>query len=177
MAQQGNFTIRVDATKAYRKLQRAAGALDAQPLLHAIGLKLIAWTDKQFQTEGRQSGEEWAPLKPNTVAGRRQGSSRILQDTGHLKGSITAKISGGSVEVGTNVSYAGPHQFGSAPYTIKPKKPGGLLAFMTVGGPVTARAVKHPGLPKRPFLAEAPKATEIAVGLINAKIEEVERRG
>ena len=51
------------------------------------------------------------------------------------------------------------HQFGTRPYVIRPKRPGGLLKF-PVGGEAgrgkkdwrSAREVHHPGLPARPFI-------------------------
>lgn len=40
-------------------------------------------------------------------------SGKILLDTGRLRKSITSQVtSGQQVEIGTNVKYAGPHQFG-----------------------------------------------------------------
>lgn len=41
------------------------------------------------------------------------GNAKILQDTGLLRSSITARATENSVQVGTNVSYGRVHQFGS----------------------------------------------------------------
>lgn len=174
------FVIVVDATQAFRKLQRLDRALDERPLLGAIGNKVMGWANKQFETEGRHSGEPWEPLSPNTIAGRLQGSSaRILQKTGRGKQSLSFRIVGGSVEFGTAVPYMRVHQTGSDPYTIKPKKSGGLLHFQVMGdkGPVhrVAKEVHHPGLPAREFLPDARDAKEMAVDLIEQQIREASR--
>jgi phage gpG-like protein len=76
--------------------------------------------------------------------------------SGRLRKSITrseTKASGrGFVSaIGTNVSYAAAHEFGTKPFTIRPvnKK---MLRFQAGGRIVFARSVNHPGLAaRRPF--------------------------
>lgn len=65
----------------------------------------------------RQSKSKRGRLK--TEKGRQRaflrvfGEARILQDTGLLRSSITARATNNSVQIGTNVSYGRVHQFGS----------------------------------------------------------------
>lgn len=62
--------------------------LSDQRSTHAKAVVAIdAWIQKNFQQEGGLvlPGQGWQKLAPQTIARRRQKSSRILQDTGHLK--------------------------------------------------------------------------------------------
>ena len=110
-----------------------------------------------FKNEGRPY--KWKSLSPNTIAGRRKKSKRILQDTGRLRmssiarsaqGNIT-KLSRDALKMGTRLKIAPYHQYGTKPYTIVPKN-AKALSFMTAGGRVFSKKVNHPGLPARPFI-------------------------
>ena len=61
------------------------------------------------------------------------------------------------------------HQTGTGPFTIRPKNKK-MLAFQTVKGPVFARVVKHPGIPKRSFLPSEARSLALA-GEVIANIE------
>lgn len=85
-------------------------------------------------------------------------------DTGALKDSITiARPSPLTAIIGAHVEYASYQEFGTATrgefggpvYTIRPKKPGGVLVFTVGGRKVFAREVKHPGIPPHPYLRPA----------------------
>jgi HK97 gp10 family phage protein len=62
-----------------------------------------------------------------------------------------------------HVDYAGYQEFGTrtrgefggAAYTIRPKKPGGMLKFTVNGRTVYARVVQHPGIPPHPYMRPA----------------------
>ena len=60
-------------------------------------------------------GLPWKELSAVTLSRRRKAGSgaQILRDTGRLASGITYKVVGGSVELGTNVVYAGTHQYGA----------------------------------------------------------------
>ena len=82
-----------------------------------------------------------------------RGPSTLGVVTNRLRGSLRATraiTSARAVEssIGTNVKYAGAHEFGTKPYTIRPRA-GKVLRFGTARGVVFARMVKHPGLPAR----------------------------
>ena len=110
-----------------------------------------------FKNEGRPN--RWKQLSPNTVAGRRKGSKRILQDKGRLRMSTLSKSAQGnithfskdSLKMGSRLKIAPFHQYGTRPYTIVPRN-AKALSFMTAGGRIFAKRVKHPGLNARPFV-------------------------
>ena len=112
---------------------------------------------QNFKNEGRP--RKWKRLSPNTIAGRRKKSRRILQDTGRLRLSTTAQSAPGnithysadSLKMGTRQKIAPFHQYGTKPYTIVPKN-AKALSFMTAGGRIFVKRVKHPGLTARPFV-------------------------
>ena len=110
-------TVTVNTRGLQRKLDKWQKGLSTKQLLEAIGNVHIRWVDKNFKAEGIE--KRWKPLSPKTIARRRKGSSRILQDTGKLKGSFNKgrsgnvhKIRGTEVSVGTNVVYASTHEHG-----------------------------------------------------------------
>lgn len=130
---------------------------DLKPPLKRCGIVMMRSFAMNFQQEGRPS--KWKPLSPNTVAGRRKGSSRVLQDTGRLRMSLTARTASGniykltpnSLVMGTNLSIAQYHQYGTKPYTITAKR-AKALRIPTPDGIIFRKQVRHPGLPARPFV-------------------------
>ena len=81
---------------------------------------------------------------------------------GHLRRSITEKISRLTGEIAVNVDYAGAVEFGSRPHVIRPKrkkalafKPGAGFRFWDESGRVVVKSVKHPGTRAQPFLTPA----------------------
>lgn len=160
------LSIKVEARQARRALARLGRDLDERGALKAIGLRKLKWVDDNFRADGALAGG-WAPLSPNTVAGRRRSSSKPLQDTGRMKQSYVSEVSGNQVSVGTNIQYAEFHQEGTAPYVIVPKR-GRVLRFITTAGPTYRPRVQHPGLPARPMLPNRQQATELAVGVLRA---------
>lgn len=93
----------------------AARARDITPALQA-GAQDVKTTivDAFRKSQDPATGESWKALEPETVARRRNGSSKPLVDTGKLRGSVVATVANKTqILVGTNVTYAGPHQFGA----------------------------------------------------------------
>lgn len=72
--------------------------------LQKASLVMLRSIDKNFRAEGRP--RKWTALAPMTVGFRRKKSKRILQDTGRLKGSITAQVHKDFAKIGTNLAYA-----------------------------------------------------------------------
>jgi phage gpG-like protein len=64
--------------------------------------------------------------------------------------STTPRISGTSISssIGTNVKYAAVHEFGTGPFTIRPKNKK-ALRFSVGGAFHFAKQVRHPGFPAR----------------------------
>jgi phage virion morphogenesis protein len=109
----------------------AASVKDMTPIMRAIGKELEAATERNFDDEGARIGAKWKPSQralrqgvftpANSATGRRASYRRgeTLRDTGRLASSIQsgqpghiADVTPHSVFIGTNVEYAGIHQFG-----------------------------------------------------------------
>jgi len=131
-----NYDLRgIDvAAHAFRDL--AAAGKDTEPLADKIGGAMVTSVGMRFEAEQAPDGTPWKKT-------RRGG--KILQDQGNLSDSITHAATKDSVAVGTNLIYAGTHQFGAV---IKPKN-AKMLAFKIGGGMVFAKQVT---IPARPFL-------------------------
>jgi phage gpG-like protein len=197
-----SISFNIDSARLRQTLARAGQAFDKRSLLRAIGLRHLGWIIKNFDTQGALVGG-WQPLSRSTVAGRRQGSSSILQDTGHLKQSFDVDrpnrdqvfdMSDNSVTVGTRVIYASAHEEGVSASVMNPILPktqrvragtgptgrpifrGGVLRFMTPGGPVFVTAVRnHPGIPRRRMLPTVTQAEELAASVVDGAITKVIR--
>jgi len=120
------LTVKWDDTAAIARLGKAVARLaDPRPALDEIGGALVASTQRRFEAG---VGPDGAPWKPSRRAQKEGG--KTLVDTGRLLRSITHRVSvSGSqaeLEVGTNVVYAGIHQFGG---TIKRRARTQTLAF------------------------------------------------
>lgn len=192
-------------------LRRLAGAVargGGSTALHArYAIIASQWIDRNFQQQGGLAGG-WRALSPNTIAGRRKGSSVILQDTGLLRASFVPAWDDQKAVVGSAQKVALWHEKGTkgspeTPYPIRPKKPGGVLAFPVAEGgtlvPILPkgykkgdlifgkklksrqmmfrRSVMHPGLPRRILL---PTERDLLPALLKTTInyiKEQERRG
>lgn len=132
-------------TRLVERLRHPKRALDE------IGAQLVSSTRLRFVT---QSAPDGAPWKPSARA-RRQGG-QTLSDTGRLRRSITARVTPRGLQVGTNVAYAAPHQFGAEiPARTIRARFAQALAFPGRGGrTIFRKSVRHPGstIPARPFL-------------------------
>lgn len=83
----------------------------------------------------------------------RRGAQTLGVVTGRLRGSLRAtrsQASSSGVEsaIGTNVEYAGAHEFGSRPHRIAARN-AKMLRFSGRGGIVFRKFVNHPGTPAR----------------------------
>jgi len=144
---------RLDSAEVQRALEMLrVSCLDASPVMRVIAGDMERAVEKNFQSQGRPA---WLGLAPGTIAGRIKNGTwpgKILQRTGQLASSIETRSDSTSATVGTNLVYAGIHQFGgqTRAHTITARK-GKALAF----GGIFRRSVRHPGsrIPARPFLA------------------------
>lgn len=117
-----------------------------------IGMALIRGTQRRFTQQVSPEGQAWKQLLPAYAAIKR--GPGILRASGMLMRSITAETSPSEVKMSAHRIYARVHQFGAV---IKPKSPGGRLAFRLGGGSgkkgkgglVFAKSVT---IPARPFL-------------------------
>jgi phage virion morphogenesis protein len=88
-------------------------------LLTVLGNLVRSQTLRHFEREAGPAGK-WAGLRSATVRQKRGGQGQILSDTGRLRGSISAVIGGGDVEIGTNVFYGKFHQRGTRKMVARP---------------------------------------------------------
>jgi phage gpG-like protein len=82
------------------------------PVLKAIGDLMVASADRNFEAEGRPA---WKPVKPATAKRKAEaGHSKILMWSGNLARSITFKVKGQGVVMGSNLRYARIHNEGGS---------------------------------------------------------------
>lgn len=110
--------IRVDvqadeAGRLLAELLKRTG--DLNPVSNGIGDILVANTQLRFVDQKGPDGNPWASLSAVTLTRRRKEGkgAQILRDTGRLAASISYTTSNGSLDLGSNVIYAGTHQFGA----------------------------------------------------------------
>ncbi len=104
-----------------------ARAKDPSRILRHIANLMLASVDQNFEAEGRPA---WAPLRPATRRRKaRLGKSRILMVSGNLARSITARVAGTTVVLGTVVRYARIHQKGG----VIQRQPGTIQARFRLG--------------------------------------------
>ena len=111
---------------------------DMRPVFAAVGMELLKEIGRNFEQEGVWA--KWAPLRPNTMAGRRAGSSsKTLQASGRLRASFRSEATKDQVRVGSPLVIAKYHEegrgepVGDPGWTIRPKK-GKALAFVVATG-------------------------------------------
>jgi phage virion morphogenesis protein len=93
-----------------RDLDRASNNLT--PAMKNIGEHMVQSTEVNFNSESGPDGQKWQDVTPARRAKKKH--SKILTETGHLRGSINYRANRKGVAVGTNVPYAAAHQFGFA---------------------------------------------------------------
>ncbi len=110
-------------------------------LLSSIGQEGVSLTQDRFQNQAGPDGTPWLQsLRAKLVSGQ------TLIKSNRLASSFTFAATDQAVEWGTNVIYAGIHQFGGI---IKPKSKK-ALKFKGADGRI--HTVKQVTIPARPFL-------------------------
>lgn len=130
---------------------------DMTGLMKRFSIIMFSSFAKNFKQQGRPT--PWKGLAPSTIAARRKGSSRILEDTGRLRMSVMSRTAPGnifrmskdSLVMGSNLIYAQWQQEGTKPYVIRPKR-AKALKIPTANGVIFRAFANHPGLPARPFV-------------------------
>ena len=187
------ITITASAKAVLNLLARVSTfASRREPIHRKIGVRVMQWVDRNFRSDGALAGG-WKPLAASTIYGRRKRSSKPLQDSGRLLKSFHASPTAQEVRVGTPTAYAPFHEFGTKPFTIRPRA-GGVLAWPSPGGRVSAvrftlrgaegrgtaisrlkfahaQVVHHPGLPARRMLPTVEQAERLAVETIQQAIQ------
>jgi phage virion morphogenesis protein len=110
-----NVTVEINdrqVNAAFRKLTQAGANL--RPILTSIGEAMVESTKLRFTDSEAPDGGKWKPISPVTAILRKQNKGgQPLLDTNHLRGSLTYAVGVKDVVIGTNVKYAGTHQFGA----------------------------------------------------------------
>lgn len=122
-------------TAAFNKLLQLGQ--NPAPALEGIGRSMLTNVQLGFRTSTSPYGGKW------DAPGHRSG--KPLVDKGHLQNSVSYRLVGHAVEIGTNLRYAAIHQFGGV---IKPKNKQRLF-FMLGDRKIFARQVT---IKPRPFL-------------------------
>ena len=116
------MTLRVDGAEAVQRLRTRIAEAKARldnlgPALAPAAAQLNTMIVRGFNLQRGPNEEPWPPLRPTTVARRRnKGNPKMLQDTGNLKRSISTRATDQSVLFGVSGSaatYARTHQFGN----------------------------------------------------------------
>ncbi|MDX9860888.1 MAG: phage virion morphogenesis protein [Rhodospirillales bacterium] len=113
---------------------------DLRPLMEEIGAAMVSSTVQRFEDGRGPDGKAW----PKSLRARLEGG-KTLVDKAHLRDSITYDAGADSVEIGTNLVYAGTHQTGAE---IRAKV-ADYLSFR-VGGRWARK--KKVTIPARPYL-------------------------
>jgi len=169
-----------------KALLKKAGnkAKDLRVPLKRCGILMLSSIDKNFRAEGRP--KRWAPLSPMTIAMRRKKGrgAKILQDTGHGKGSIVYKVvSNQKVQIGTNLGYMKIHQEGGSikipARTIRPVKAKALHWISSAGEDIFAMVVhqkeRTARIPQRKFLLFQEDDKKNIVRIFTEYLEEITR--
>lgn len=112
-----------------------------EPVLEEIGAHAVKSTRDRFFDEQGPGGLPWLP----SIRKQRQGG-RTLTESGTLRDNISYQVGPGYVEWGTNMIYAGVHQFGA---TIRPVRANALRFQIPGVGWITRKEVT---IPARPFI-------------------------
>lgn len=118
-----------DIRQLQAKLKRMQ-VFKVRPIAAKVGEALVSSTIRRFDEQRDPSGKAWKPLAVATVLGslskkdftkrgrlRKRAEERlqgrkILIQSARLRNSISSRVSGFKVAVGTNVVYGRIHQFG-----------------------------------------------------------------
>ncbi len=119
-----NGPVVVDTTRLNQRLNDLRRRADnMEPAFAEIGQMLLTSVERNFEEEGRYSvpgawqggSSKWEKLAAATVRARKRkgrGPNPILQISGQLAASVHSEPDAAGVTVGTNLVYAGIHQFG-----------------------------------------------------------------
>lgn len=152
--------IEIDDAAVQRLLARAiAAGRDLTPAMRNIAGFLESAAQLAFVNQAAPDGTPWADLSPATKTARAKRGTwpgQILQVTGQLSNSITSAFGPDFAEAGSNVVYAGTHQFGTAR---------GAFGATARGAPIP-----WGDIPARPFLGLADAGENEVVAILTRHI-------
>ena len=165
--------VNVKGLKRLQERLNNLGGLDVSKILNPIGAAIETQTRRRI-TEERESpeGEAWTEWSESYKKSRHQGHS-LLQSSGALVNSIQYLVTGGQVEVGSNLVYAAAHQFGvtTKAHKIRARRKKYLGWPGMTGHPV--KEVNHPGseIPARPYLGISAENEDEILAIVDAWID------
>lgn len=115
-----------------------ARSSDLSPVMRRIEGVLAEATERAFDEESSPNHDPWRDLGDFTKAQRRKVGKwpgQILQQEGHLAGSIETDSDSEGAYIGTNVVYAAIHQFGgtTSSNSMIPNKAISARPFIGIG--------------------------------------------
>ncbi|WP_337267062.1 phage virion morphogenesis protein [Oryzifoliimicrobium ureilyticus] len=109
-----SITVTDEISPAIERL--VATTQNASQIMSEVAGYLLSSTQERFQRETGPDGKKWQALSPRTASARAgrgvRGYDHILRDSVRLYNSLTTASNATTATVGTNVIYAGIHQFG-----------------------------------------------------------------
>jgi phage gpG-like protein len=139
--------------KSFRQFQRRLDTLASGSNLPGVAERLAAVTVKLVADEFRESrnpyGEPWAPVarnRPRDQRARARGGARAkrgdkpLVDTGVMRGSVAARVTGTQIRVMIPVEYASYHQTGTRNMVRRQMLPDGATGGL---GPIWTAALNR----------------------------------
>ena len=145
--------VQLNDAAAQRSLARLVTAgTNLTPLMRVISAHLQDSAEQSFEKEQSPDGKPWAKLSPVTVDQRKKKGYvpiKILTQRAHLARSILADWTSNEAIAGTNVIYAGTHQFGAKQ---------GAFGTSRRGSPIP-----WGNIPARPFLGVSPAHNQMIV--------------
>jgi phage virion morphogenesis protein len=110
------ITARLESASVLQVLEQLIERLgDASPATREIAGVLAFEAEEAFELERSPGGTPWEQLAQSTIEQRIKlgyWPGRMLQRTGRLAASVTSDFGPDFAVVGSNVEYAGIHQFG-----------------------------------------------------------------
>ena len=105
------ITIEINADPLRDRLAALAERVGhMRTALQMVGEGILARTDKRFSTETDPDGKRWQELAKATK--RRKRGTKILTESGDLRGSIAAQATETALTLTAREPYAAIHQFG-----------------------------------------------------------------
>lgn len=121
-----------------------AAVSDREKILAICGEIMRTSVARTFREEGSPAGS-WPQLSPSTLKNKRYSAGhRLLILTGRLFNSISYTVSGNTLTIGTDVVYAGVHQYGSRDYAPGPRTLQQSRATIGIGAYFTHRMKELP---------------------------------
>jgi phage virion morphogenesis protein len=146
------FVVKTDNQTVLAGLDETRAAVaDYGAMLSIAGELMRGSVAKTFRAEGSPAGS-WPRLAASTM--KKKGYTaghKLLILSGRLFGSISYVVSGNTLTVGTNVVYAGVHQYGSA------DRRGGSIGPQAKLKDRADKRGRHQNIPARPFLVFRPE--------------------